>query len=72
MAEDRTGLLIIRAWIEKGSTEPLRAEVRISTDVSAGIERTATFARAEQVCATVEAWLAAMLSASSGDHLPTE
>lgn len=58
MPRDRTGLLIIRAWVEQGSSEPLRAHVRLSTDVSTGIERTMTFARAEAVCATVQEWLA--------------
>ena len=57
MATDRTGLLIIRAWIEEGSAEPLRAQVRISTDVSNGFERTVTHARPEAVCDTVLEWL---------------
>jgi len=62
METDRTGLLIIRAWVEEGSSEPLRAEVRISTDVSAGFERTLNLARADAVCATVEEWLREILS----------
>ncbi len=59
---DPTALLVIRAWIESGASVPLRAEVRVSSDVSAGFERTHTFARAEAVCATVEEWLARILS----------
>jgi len=62
VASDPTGLLIIRAWIEPGSSEPLRAQVRLSTDISVGIQRTVTLARPEEVCATVEEWLADMLS----------
>lgn len=62
MSTDRTGLLIIRAWIEEGSPEPLRARIRLTRDVSAGIERTLTVSRVEQVGATVEEWLADMLS----------
>ena len=58
----RTGLLIIRAWIEEGSSEPLRAHIRLSSDVSAGIERTLTVARVEEVGATVEDWLADILA----------
>jgi hypothetical protein len=38
MALYRTGLLIIRAWIEKGSRKPLRAHIRATTDVSKGFE----------------------------------
>ena len=62
MSSDRTGLLIIRAWIEEGSSEPLRAQVRLSTDVSTGFERTLTLARPEAVCDTVQEWLADILS----------
>jgi len=58
---DHTGLLIIRAWTEPGSSAPLRAEVRLSTDISTGIERTVTLTRAEAVCATVQEWLADFL-----------
>lgn len=58
MESDRTGLLIIRAWVEEGSSEPLRAQIRLSTDVSTGFEREMTLARSEEVCATVQAWLA--------------
>lgn len=57
MASDRSGLLIIRAWLEPESSEPLRAEVRLSTDVSAGFDRTVTLAQPEAVCATVQEWL---------------
>jgi len=57
-----TGLLIIRAWIEQGSSEPLRAQVRLSTDISAGFERDVTLVRVEAVAAIVEEWLAELLS----------
>lgn len=62
MERDRTGLLIIRAWVEEGASEPLRAQVRISSDVSAGFERELTFVRADDLCATVKEWLADILS----------
>jgi hypothetical protein len=58
MPTDRTGLLIVRTWIEEGSAEPLRAEVRMIYDVAAGIECTQTLARAEDVVAAVQGWLA--------------
>lgn len=66
------GLLIIRAWVEEGSDERLRAEVKMTNDVSAGIQRTVTVARAEEVRATVEAWLADVLRApvSAGPARP--
>ena len=54
---DRTGIMIIRAWVEHGSSEPLRAQIRVTTDVSAGIQRTLALATAEDVSATVSEWL---------------
>jgi hypothetical protein len=54
---DKTGLLIIRAWVEEGSSQPLRAVVRSTNDVSAGIGRTLNFARAAEVGAEVQDWL---------------
>jgi len=64
MASDRTGLLIIRAWVEEGASEPLRVQVRVVTDVATGAERTLTLVRPERVCAAVEEWLADILTGS--------
>ncbi len=61
---DKTGLLIIRAWVEEGSSERLRAQVRSTTDVSRGIERTLTFARTKEVGSAVQDWLAEVLGDS--------
>ena len=63
MEREQAALLIIRAWTEPGSSEPLRAEVRIVTDVSACVERTLTLSRPEAVCATVADCLADVLNA---------
>jgi hypothetical protein len=57
MASDTTGVLIIRAWIERGSSQPLRARVRMTRDVAGGVEQTQTFSQAEDVCAAVRTWL---------------
>jgi hypothetical protein len=65
---DKTGLLIIRAWVEEGSSARLRAAVRATTDVSTGFDRTVTLARADEVGATVQEWLAEVL----GDRGPRE
>lgn len=61
LAGDRTGLLIIRAWVEDGSSKPLRAQIRLSSDISAGIKRTVTLADADAVCTTVRQWLGELL-----------
>ncbi len=62
MDSHRTGLLIIRAWVESGSTEPLRAQIRVTADVSTGIQRTVTLDQPGAVGELVNAWLAGILS----------
>jgi len=57
MPLDRTGLLIIRAWIERGSSKPLRAQIRLTTDVSDGFASEMTLADIDAVSAAVETWL---------------
>jgi hypothetical protein len=65
MPLQRTGLLIVRAWIEPGSTLPLRAHLRLSTDVAAGFNREVTLANVADVSDVVEAWLREFLAARS-------
>jgi hypothetical protein len=57
MSSDHTGLLIIRAWVEPGSSKPLRAQVRLTTDVAAGLASEVTLADVNAVSAAVEGWL---------------
>jgi uncharacterized protein YrrD len=59
----RTGLLVIRAWVEKASSKPLRAHIRTTTDVSKGFESELTVADAPSASATVETWLGDVLAA---------
>ena len=71
MVTGSTGLLIIRAYVETESSLPLRAEIRLTSDVSAGIERTRTLADADLVVEVVRAWLDDVLKGrreSSGRH----
>ena len=65
MPASRTGLLIIRAWVEEGSSEPLHAHVRLTTDVSSGFETTMNLSQVSAVCEAVETWLRDMLSGSA-------
>ncbi len=69
MVTARTALLIIRAWIEHGSSRPLRAQIRLSTDISMGFEGELTLTDAAAVGDAVEAWL---LDVSSDDQTPVE
>ena len=57
MPRSTAGLLIIRAWIETGSSKPLRAQIRLTGDVSTGITKELTLADAASVTVAVEAWL---------------
>ena len=57
MNASRTGLLIIRAWVEPGSSKPLRAQVRLTTDVATGFTGEMTIADVTGVSAAVELWL---------------
>ena len=52
-----TGLLIIRAYLETESPVPLRAEIRLTSDVSAGIERALTLVDVDRVAEVVRSWL---------------
>ena len=57
MPSHQTGLLIIRGWIEEDSTEPLRALIRLTNDISTGIERTLTLTDSDAIGDLVNAWL---------------
>jgi hypothetical protein len=61
MSNSSTGLLIIRAYVEPESSSPLRAEIRLTSDVSAGIERTLNLVDADVVAQVVRSWLKAIL-----------
>jgi hypothetical protein len=50
-------LLTIRAWREEGSDDPLRAQIRIATDVSSGFGSTLNVAHTESVVDVVRAFL---------------
>jgi hypothetical protein len=60
----RSGLFIIRAWVEPGSSSPLRAQIRFTTDVSLGFQRSLTVAQEEAVVEAIQAWLSEMLTGS--------
>ena len=65
MTTSRTGLFIIRAWVEPGSSSPLRAQIRRATDVSQGFDQGLTVTQKQAVVEAVEAWLSELLAGSS-------
>lgn len=66
MTTSRTGLCIIRAWVEPESSWPLRAQIRLTTDVSEGFQRSLTIAEQDAVVEAVRAWLSELLAGSPG------
>jgi hypothetical protein len=67
MTRTPTGLLIIRAWIEQGSSKALRAHIRLTNDVSIDFSREMTLADVADVSAAVETWLRDVLAT---EHVP--
>ena len=64
MPSQRTGLLIIRAWLEPGSIgAAARAQIRVTTDISTGIERTVALAESDTVMELVDEWLQGIVDA---------
>jgi len=61
MNKDRTGLLIIRAWTEDGSSAPLRAQLSMTSDVSVGMERRSVHTDVFEVGTEVQSWLREIL-----------
>lgn len=61
---DRTGLLVVRVWLEGGPSDGdgLRARIIQTLDVAAGAEIVTAAATTDQVCATVREWLEAYLA----------
>jgi len=65
VTKTRTGLLIIRAWAEPESSSPLRVQIRLTTDVSLGMERSETITEADAVIEIVQIWLLEMATAAA-------
>ena len=64
MPTDRTGLMIIRAWVEDGSSAPLRAEISMTANVAIGMEHTSVHSDILAVGSEVQTWLREMLIGS--------
>lgn len=57
MPNFQTALLIVRAWVERGSSAPLRASIRVRSDVSAGVESLVTVTSPEAGADAVKVFL---------------
>jgi hypothetical protein len=56
----RTGLMVIRVWVEEGSSEPLRAQIRHTSDIGAGFTGQVSFTHSDSVLEEVGAFLKSM------------
>jgi hypothetical protein len=71
MDTQRVALMIIRAWTEAGSAHPLRAEIRSTSDVLAGIQSASTMTRSERVMESVRVFLDDVESPGEGQEALT-
>lgn len=63
---DRTGLLIVRVWIEGDASDSgLRARITHTLDLATGAEVVTAAATPDQIQATVREWLEAYLAGCS-------
>jgi hypothetical protein len=54
---ERTGILVVRVWLEQGAPGRLRARLTQTADLGDPSTTLATAADVPGVCAAVEAWL---------------
>jgi hypothetical protein len=64
MGNDSGGVLLIRAWIEQGSAEPLRARIQATIGLSQAPASSHALAGVDDVLEVVRAWLQQILPAS--------
>lgn len=62
---DRTGVLIVRLWIEVNHEKGLRARITQTLDTLAGEHSVAVVASADDVCAVVKEWVEAFANPGS-------
>ena len=56
-APERTGILVVRVWLEQDAPGRLRARLIQAADLGEALTTLATAADVPGVCAAVEAWL---------------
>jgi hypothetical protein len=61
-ATERSGVLIVRAWVEDGRVPTLRARITRSHDLTRTEQIVTTTAEVDDIVSTVQDWLNALLS----------
>jgi hypothetical protein len=59
---ERSGVLVVRAWVEGGTPEGLRARITQSRDLTSTEQLVTTTAHVDEILSTIRAWLDALLS----------
>lgn len=67
---ERTGVLVIRAWIETNGEERLRARITQTIDIEQREQSSTAVATADEIHAAVSLWLSA-LTKRRGDEAVT-
>jgi hypothetical protein len=67
MPRPPVGMLVVRAWVEAGSTEPLRATIRLTADTRLGFTRELSLSDASAVTEVVRQWLDEVLGQARPD-----
>ena len=62
MSTPHSGILIIQARCEETSSQPLRAHLRLTTEISSGLEASMTLTQVAPVGTIVETWLNNLLT----------
>jgi hypothetical protein len=65
----RTGILVVRVWVEDHPVASLRARVTSSLDLTAGPTEEIVAASVDDVCAVVNRWLHAFLASPPAEPL---
>jgi hypothetical protein len=59
---ERSGVLVVRAWVEGGTPAGLRARITQSNDLTRNEQTMTTTATVEGIISAVQTWLDALLS----------
>ena len=59
---ERTGVLVIRAWIETNGDERLRARITQTIDIEQREQSSTVVASADEICAAVSLWVNALMN----------
>jgi hypothetical protein len=58
---ERTGVLVIRAWIETDGAGRLRARITQTIDIEQRDQTSTVVATADEICAAVRLWISTLM-----------